>query len=55
MSKEYGLIYCTGESVMPAKGPGTKKTKHFDHALQIGRPPNIVKLFPNSKALIVSG
>lgn len=27
----------------------------FEQALKIGRPPNIVKLFPNSKALIVSG
>ncbi|MBA3016179.1 MAG: class II fructose-bisphosphate aldolase [Desulfobulbaceae bacterium] len=27
----------------------------FQRALQVGRPPNIVKLFPNSKALIVSG
>ena len=27
----------------------------FEKALAIGRPPNIVKLFPNSKALIVSG
>ena len=27
----------------------------FLKALKIGRPPNIVKLFPNSKALIVSG
>jgi len=27
----------------------------FVKALEIGRPPNIVKLFPNSKALIVSG
>jgi len=27
----------------------------FEKALQIGRPPNIVRLFPNSKALIVSG
>ena len=27
----------------------------FEKALSIGRPPNIVKLFPNSKALIVSG
>ena len=26
----------------------------FEKALKIGRPPNIVKLFPNSKALIVS-
>jgi len=30
-------------------------TKDFDKALEIGRPPNIVKLFPNSRALIVSG
>lgn len=27
----------------------------FEKALQIGRPPNVVKCFPNSKALIVSG
>lgn len=27
----------------------------FDKALAIGRPPNIARLFPNSKALIVSG
>ena len=27
----------------------------FLKALEIGRPPNVVKLFPNSKALIVSG
>ncbi len=27
----------------------------FEKALEIGRPPNIVKLFPHSKALIVSG
>ena len=27
----------------------------FNKALQVGRPPNIVKLFPNSRALIVSG
>jgi len=35
-----------------------KKTGYsaeFEKALQIGRPPNIVKLFPHSKALIVSG
>jgi fructose-bisphosphate aldolase, class II len=29
--------------------------KGFKKALEIGRPPNIVKLFPNSKALLVSG
>lgn len=28
---------------------------NFEEALRIGRPPNVVKLFPNSKALIVSG
>ena len=27
----------------------------FEKALQVGRPPNIEALFPNSKALIVSG
>jgi len=27
----------------------------FNQALEIGRPPNIVRLFPNSRALIVSG
>ena len=27
----------------------------FEKALEIGRPPNIKSLFPNSKALIVSG
>ena len=27
----------------------------FLKAVAVGRPPNIVKLFPNSKALIVSG
>ncbi len=30
-------------------------TADFEKALQVGRPPNIKKLFPNSKALIVSG
>jgi len=27
----------------------------FEKALAVGRPPNVVKLFPNSKALLVSG
>ena len=27
----------------------------FEKALGIGRPPNIARLFPNSRALIVSG
>ncbi|NQT68233.1 MAG: class II fructose-bisphosphate aldolase [Desulfobacteraceae bacterium] len=31
------------------------KQADFEKALEIGRPPNVVKLFPNSKALIVSG
>jgi fructose-bisphosphate aldolase class II len=33
----------------------TGSAKSFEKALQIGRPPNVVKCFPNSKALIVSG
>ena len=36
-------------------GTNAVKAADFEKALQIGRPPNIVKLFPNSKALIVSG
>ncbi|MCU0639391.1 MAG: class II fructose-bisphosphate aldolase [Candidatus Krumholzibacteria bacterium] len=31
------------------------RTADFDRAVKIGRPPNVAKLFPNSKALIVSG
>ncbi|MDI6688280.1 MAG: class II fructose-bisphosphate aldolase [Desulfobacterales bacterium] len=30
-------------------------SRDFERALQIGRPPNVSRLFPNSKALIVSG
>jgi fructose-bisphosphate aldolase class II len=30
-------------------------SQDFERALKIGRPPNIVSLFPNSKALLVSG
>jgi fructose/tagatose bisphosphate aldolase len=30
-------------------------SSEFEKALDIGRPPNIVSLFPNSRALIVSG
>jgi fructose-bisphosphate aldolase, class II len=30
-------------------------TSDFVKALEVGRPPNVAKLFPNSKALIVSG
>lgn len=33
----------------------TVSLKDFNRALERGRPPNIVQLFPNSKALIVSG
>ena len=33
----------------------TTYTADFEKALQVGRPPNIKALFPNSKALIVSG
>jgi len=40
---------------MPEKVSGAGKAKYFDNALQIGRPPNIVAGFPNSKAMIVSG
>jgi fructose/tagatose bisphosphate aldolase len=30
-------------------------TPDFEKALRVGRPPNVVRLFPNSKALLVSG
>ncbi|MDX1778913.1 MAG: class II fructose-bisphosphate aldolase, partial [Thermodesulfobacteriota bacterium] len=30
-------------------------SSEFEKALAVGRPPNVVKLFPNSKALLVSG
>ncbi|GAB6095938.1 class II fructose-bisphosphate aldolase [Desulfatiferula olefinivorans] len=33
----------------------TRYTAEYNEALTVGRPPNIVSLFPNSKALIVSG
>ena len=33
----------------------SSNTADFEKALQIGRPPNVVRCFPNSKALIVSG
>ncbi len=32
-----------------------KYPESFNQALEVGRPPNIVKLFPHSRALIVSG
>jgi len=34
---------------------GNKMTKDFEKALKIGRPPNVKRLFPNSRALLVSG
>ena len=40
---------------MPRKAPRAKKINDFDKALQVGRPPNVKKLFPNSRALIISG
>jgi len=33
----------------------TNPDNQFENALKIGRPPNITNLFPNSRALIVSG
>jgi fructose-bisphosphate aldolase class II len=33
----------------------SSKESDFEKALEIGRPPNIVKLFPHSRALLVSG
>ncbi len=36
-------------------GQSVVSSKDFDNALKVGRPPNVVKLFPNSRALIVSG
>jgi len=35
--------------------PNSINSSDFKKALAVGRPPNVVKLFPNSKALIVSG
>jgi fructose/tagatose bisphosphate aldolase len=35
--------------------PLSDYSKEFDKILETGRPPNIRKLFPNSRALIVSG
>jgi fructose-bisphosphate aldolase class II len=37
---------------MPNK---TVSTRDFQKALEVGRPPNVKKLFPDSKALLVSG
>jgi len=43
----------TGGIIMSATRSGNPEA--FNRALEIGRPPNIVQLFPNSRALIVSG
>ncbi len=47
------------DKIIQKGDPTMAKTKvsktDFKKALEIGRPPNIQKLFPNSKALIVSG
>ena len=40
---------------MSQQGDRSVKSKNFNDALKVGRPPNILKLFPNSHALIVSG
>ncbi len=34
---------------------GNRMTKDFEKALKIGRPPNVKRLFPNSRALLVGG
>lgn len=44
----------TSRTTKKAK-PAKISQKDFEKALDIGRPPNIKKLFPNSRALIVSG
>jgi len=36
-------------------GENKNYTSDFLKAVEVGRPPNVVKLFPNSKALLVSG
>jgi len=48
----------TGDTINKDNPMNEKKTSYsteFLKAIEIGRPPNIKKLFPNSKALIVSG
>ncbi len=40
---------------MSQPGARSVKPRNYDAALKIGRPPNILKLFQNSRALIVSG
>ncbi len=33
----------------------TTSSSDFSQAVSVGRPPNIQKLFPNSRALLISG
>lgn len=40
---------------MCASNKGFTSSPEFLKAVEIGRPPNVARLFPNSKALIVSG
>ena len=51
--KLHGTIFDKGGYDMAENTSGY--SADFEKALQIGRPPNVVKCFPNSKALIVSG
>lgn len=36
-------------------GMSSRNSADFERALKVGRPPNVTALFPNSKALLVSG
>ena len=48
-------LFTTQEGGYVMEGTKTGNSADFEKALQIGRPPNVVKCFPNSRALIVSG
>jgi fructose-bisphosphate aldolase class II len=51
-----GSVRTTAGHAAPRKAPVRVAVKPaFDRALEVGRPPNIRALFPNSRALIVSG
>jgi fructose/tagatose bisphosphate aldolase len=39
----------------PARRAAAPRLSAFDRALLVGRPPNVAELFPNSRALLVSG
>ncbi len=53
----YQMIYSVvlSEGGLPMCKTSSEYSADFDRALEIGRPPNVAKRFPNSKALIVSG